>query len=132
MGDSLSTSPRILVVDDDKELLKLVTMLLNRIGARTIQAKDGVRALEIIMDTTAPIDMIILDLMLPDIDGLELLQRIREQSRFDSVPIIILSAKADPNSIRYGLNNGADSYITKPYIANNLIDRVKELITARQ
>ncbi|MBN1287803.1 MAG: response regulator [Anaerolineae bacterium] len=132
MGDSLPTSPRILVIDDDNELLKLVTMLLNRIGAQTLQAKNGVRGLEILMDATAPIDLIILDLMLPDIDGFELLRRIREQARFDTVPIIILSARADPDSVRYGLDHGADGYITKPYIANNLIDRIKELISARQ
>ncbi len=130
MSDSLSTSPRILVVDDDYELLKLVSMLLSRIGAQTIQAKDGVRALEVINAKTPP-DLIILDLMLPDIDGVEVLRRIREIPRFSTIPIIILSAKADPESMRRGLDAGADGYITKPYIANDLIDRVTQLLAAR-
>ena len=89
MSDSVSVAPRILVVDDDYELLKLVTMLLKRIGAQTIQAKDGYYALEII-NTGAPPDLIILDLMLPDIDGFEVLRRIRAQPQFDHIPILIL------------------------------------------
>jgi two-component system phosphate regulon response regulator PhoB/two-component system alkaline phosphatase synthesis response regulator PhoP len=75
-------------------------------------------------------DLIILDLMLPDIDGFEILSRIRSDSRFDQVPVLILSAKADSDSIRRGLENGADSYVTKPYIANTLIDRVRMLLQA--
>lgn len=128
VSDSTPTSPRILVVDDDYELLKLVTMLLKRIGAQTIQAKDGYYALEV-MNADPPPDLVILDLMLPDIDGFEVLRRIRSQPHLGHIPVLILSAKADPNSIRYGLDNGADGYVTKPYIANSLIDRVKLLLS---
>jgi two-component system alkaline phosphatase synthesis response regulator PhoP len=124
-----STPPRIFVIDDDEELLKLVTVLLARIGAEIIEAKDGYNALEIMNTTTTPPDLVILDLMLPDVDGFEVLQRIRAQPEFDHIPILILSAKADPNSIRYGLENGADGYVTKPYIANSLIGRVKLLLS---
>jgi two-component system alkaline phosphatase synthesis response regulator PhoP len=78
-------------------------------------------------------DLVILDLMLPDIDGLEVLRQLRSQPRFDHVPVIILSAKADPITIRKGLESGADGYVTKPYIANTLIDRVRLLLgTGRQ
>ena len=130
MGDSaLLTPPRIVVIDDDYELLKLVTVLLARIGAEIIEAKDGYNALEIMNTTDPPPDLVILDLMLPDIDGFEVLQRLRAQPKFDHIPILILSAKADPTSIRYGLDNGADGYVTKPYIANSLINRVKLLLS---
>lgn len=117
------------MVDDDHELLRLVTMLLDRIGAQTIKVPDGVSALEMMNTTVAP-DLVILDLMLPDIDGFEVLRRIREQPRFNPIPVIILSAKADPESVRFGLDNGADGYVTKPYIANNLIDRVNKLLAS--
>jgi two-component system alkaline phosphatase synthesis response regulator PhoP len=126
-NDEPSSGPCILVVDDDNELLKLVSMLLQRIGAQTVLARSGARALEIM--ASDPPDLVVLDLMLPDIDGLEILRRIREQDQFRSIPVIILSAKADPESMRYGLDNGADGYVTKPYIANNLIDRVNKLLS---
>lgn len=121
-----SKVPKIMVVDDDYELLKLIGMLLRRIGADSRPFYDGQEALQYLEADTP--DLIILDLMLPDMDGFEILQRIRQQSRFDHVPVLILSAKADPNTIRQGLENGADSYVTKPYIANSLIDRVRLLL----
>ncbi len=122
-----SHAPRIVVVDDDYELLKLIAMLLRRIGAQSRTFFDGQAALEH-LKTEIP-DLIILDLMLPDMDGFDVLRQIRGQSQFNAVPILILSAKADPDTIRSGLENGADGYVTKPYIANSLIDRVRLLLT---
>jgi DNA-binding response OmpR family regulator len=122
-----SPAPKIMVVDDDYELLKLIGMLLRRIGADSRAFYDGQEALQY-LETETP-DLIILDLMLPDMDGFEILGRIREQRKFDQVPVLILSAKADPNSIRQGLEIGADGYVTKPYIANSLIDRVRLLLS---
>jgi DNA-binding response OmpR family regulator len=122
---------RIVVIDDDHELLKLIALLLRRIGAQSRTFFDGQEALNHLQLETP--DLVILDLMLPDIDGLEILRQLRSQRRFDHVPVIILSAKADPNTIRKGLENGADGYVTKPYIANTLIDRVRLLLsTGRQ
>jgi DNA-binding response OmpR family regulator len=123
--------PEIVVIDDDHELLKLIALLLRRIGAQSRTFFDGREALNYLQRAVP--DLVILDLMLPEIDGFEILGQLRSQSRFDHVPIIILSAKADPNNIRKGLENGADSYVTKPYIANTLIDRVRLLLsTGRQ
>ena len=119
--------PKIVVIDDDYELLKLITMLLRRIGAQTQTFLDGRSAMNYLKKETP--NLIILDLMLPDVDGLEIVRVLRATQRFDTVPILILSAKADPTVIRKGLDKGADSYVTKPYIANSLIDRVKLLMT---
>jgi DNA-binding response OmpR family regulator len=118
--------PKIAVIDDDHELLTLITMLLRRIGADSKSFADGQTALDY-LETETP-DLIILDLMLPDIDGFEILQKIRAEARFNKIPVLILSARADPSSIRRGLENGADGYVTKPYIANSLIDRVRLLL----
>jgi DNA-binding response OmpR family regulator len=120
--------PHIVVVDDDPELLTLISMLLRRIGAESQTFLDGYSALRH-LETHTP-DMVILDLMLPEVDGFEVLRQIRSQKRFDQVPVLILSAKADPSTIRRGLDGGADGYVTKPYIANSLIDRVRLLLGA--
>ena len=118
--------PKIVIVDDDHELLKLMALLLRRIGAQSQTFYDGRTAMQY-LNMELP-DLIILDLMLPDISGMDILSQIRAQERFDQVPVLILSAKADPGSIREGLANGADGYVTKPYIANSLIDRVRLLL----
>jgi len=124
-------APRIVVIDDDHELLKLIALLLRRIGAESRTFFDGREALNYLQNDIP--DLIVLDLMLPDVDGFEILHQLRSQSAFDEVPIIILSAKADPSSIRRGLDDGADGYVTKPYVANSLIDRVRLLLnTGRQ
>ncbi len=123
--------PKIVIVDDDHELLKLMAMLLRRIGAESRTFFDGRTAMQHLAREMP--DLIILDLMLPDISGLDMLRQIRAQAHFDHVPVLILSAKADPDTIREGLENGADGYVTKPYIANSLIDRVRLLLrTGRQ
>lgn len=127
MSDAQSQPvPNILVVDDDLELLKLIAMLLRRIGAQSHTFYDSREALRYLAKETP--DLIILDLMMPDIDGLQMLRRIREHDRFAPVPVLILSAKADPDTIREGLESGADGYVTKPYIANSLVDRVRLLL----
>ena len=71
---------------------------------------------------------VVLDLMLPDVNGLELLRQIRSKRAFDALPVVILSALADPDTIRKGLDLGADRYITKPYLANNLISTLVEVL----
>jgi DNA-binding response OmpR family regulator len=122
--------PKILVVDDDHEILKLIAMLLRRIGAEAWTFPDGQSALQR-LNQTVP-DLIILDLMLPDVDGLQILQQVRAQEQFKHVPVLILSAKADPDTIRRGLDLGADGYITKPYIANTLIDKVRLMLQSER
>jgi DNA-binding response OmpR family regulator len=124
-------APRVLIIDDDPDLLRLVAMLLRRINAETISAKDGLTGMAAVDAEPKP-DLVILDLMLPDVDGFDILQRIRSRPDYNQVPVLILSAKADPTTIRQGLDRGADGYVTKPYIANSLLDRVRVLLGARR
>jgi two-component system phosphate regulon response regulator PhoB len=119
--------PRILVVDDDPSLQKLVEVLLQRAGMDSIQALNASEAARFLRDGPLP-DLVILDLMLPDISGIDFLRQMREKKIFDDLPVLILSALADPDQIREGLSNGADRYITKPYLANNLIATVQDLL----
>ncbi|GEM_PF-1582719 len=120
---------QIMVIDDEREARELISTLLQRIGIQPILVKSGSAALALLEEGLKP-SLIILDLMMPEMDGLEVLSRIRSMPQLNSVPVLILSAKAEPESIRMGLNSGADAYVTKTYLTHNLIDRVRVLIAA--
>ena len=121
--------PRILVIDDDPSLQELVTQLLNHTGFEIISALTAADGAAALRKQPLP-DCVLLDLMLPDVSGLELLRQIRGKAAFDALPIIILSTLADPETIRKGLELGADRYITKPYLANNLTKMLLETLKA--
>ena len=123
------TSPkrRILVVDDDPELQELVRVLLTHAGMEAIPAESAGAAAQVLRKLPLP-DLVLLDMMLPDVSGLELLKQMRAKDIFDDLPVVILSALADPEQIRNGLNAGADRYITKPYIAGNLVNTVQDVL----
>jgi two-component system phosphate regulon response regulator PhoB len=118
---------RILVIDDDPEVRQLVRIMLQRVGMEVIDAETvsmGVRAL-----ATPPLpDVVLLDLMLPGESGMDFLRQVRSRPAFSAMPIIVLSALVDPNQIRDALSAGADRYLTKPYIANNLVSYVQEVL----
>ena len=115
-GMSVST---ILIAEDDQEIAQLVAMHIEHEGHNTILAYDGQAALDIIM--SRPVDLIILDIMMPLLDGLELTRKIREKY---SMPIIFLSAKTSDMDKITGLIMGADDYMTKPFNPMELVARV--------
>jgi two-component system phosphate regulon response regulator PhoB len=125
--DNLETKTTILVVDDDPALQKLVVLLLERAGYETQSALNATEAAAHLRKTPLP-DLMVLDLMLPEISGIDFLKQLRAKSMFDELPVIILSALADPAQIREGLEAGADRYLTKPYLANNLIKTVQDVL----
>lgn len=110
----------ILVAEDDRDIVELIELYLENDGYRVLTAADGVSALELVR--REQIDLAVLDIMMPRMNGYELTKAIRAQSNF---PIIILSAKnADSDKI-LGLNLGADDYLTKPFNPLEIIARVK-------
>jgi two-component system, OmpR family, phosphate regulon response regulator PhoB len=119
--------PRILVVDDDKGLQTLVQTLLQRANMDPIVTGSAGGAAEVLKQQPLP-DAVVLDLMLPDVSGIEFLRQMRSKKVFDALPVVILSALADPDQIREGLETGADRYLTKPYLANNLVSTLTELL----
>ena len=121
------TTPRVLVIDDDFELQNLVETLLTSIGIDVIRAGSAAEGAAVLHQTPLP-DMVLLDLMLPDVSGMELLRQMRAKDVFDNLPVVILSALADPMEIREGLEAGADRYITKPYVSSNLTKVVQEVL----
>jgi DNA-binding response OmpR family regulator len=116
----------ILVIDDDPALMDIITRMLTRVGANVTGAETGMVGLDALNRET--FDLLILDLMLPDIDGFDILERLRSDSNYDDMPILILSAIVNPDMISKGLKMGADAYLTKPYLPNTLTDRVRTLL----
>ena len=114
------SNERIAVVDDDPLIVRLVRMHLEKAGYRVLTAMDGDKGLELVA-TELP-DLVVLDLMLPKIDGLEVCRRLRSQS---SVPIIMLTAKSEEIDKVVGLELGADDYITKPFSLREFSSRIK-------
>jgi DNA-binding response OmpR family regulator len=114
---------RILVVDDDRNNLKMVAFLLSEEGYEVITADNGRTALELI-DTKHP-DLVILDVMMPQVDGLEVCRRVRQAM---DIPIIILSAKGETADKVLGLELGADDYLPKPFEPSELLARVKAVL----
>jgi DNA-binding response OmpR family regulator len=117
----------ILLVDDEDSVQKLLTYPLEREGFRVIQARDGVEALD--RFDADDVDLIVLDLMIPKIDGLEVCKRIRATS---AVPIIMLTARDDEVDKVLGLEIGADDYITKPFSIREFRSRVRALLRRAQ
>lgn len=114
-------SNKILIVDDDAEIRKVTGIYLANEGYEILKAENGIEALKIIEDTE--VDLILLDIMMPEMDGIEVCMKIREKQLV--MPIIFLSAKAEELDKIHGLTSGADDYITKPFNAMELIARVK-------
>ncbi|MBU5488918.1 response regulator transcription factor [Clostridium sp. MSJ-8] len=112
---------KILIVDDEKEIRDLVEIYLKGEGFKTVKAGDGEEALKI-LEEEEDVDLIILDLMMPKLNGIEACLKIREQR---DMPIIMLSAKSEDVDKILGLNMGADDYLTKPFNPLELVARVK-------
>jgi DNA-binding response OmpR family regulator len=116
-------SSTILLVDDEDSIQTLLTYPLERDGYRVVQARDGEEALRVFR--AQEIDLVVLDLMLPRVDGLEVCRRIRAES---TVPIVMLTARDDELDTVLGLELGADDYITKPFSIREFRSRVKALL----
>jgi DNA-binding response OmpR family regulator len=124
------TEPRtksILVIDDDPSLQDLVKTMLSRFDYRVITALTVAQGVAVLRSGALP-DLVLLDLMLPDVDGFELLRQIRATRAFDALPVIILSSMADPVEIKRGLELGADRYVTKPTLRHNLVTAVQDVL----
>lgn len=116
----------ILVVDDEEDILELVRYNLKSAGYFSTCASTGEEALEIV--ASRPVDLIVLDLMLPGIDGLSVARILKEKPETRTLPIIMLTAKGEEADIVAGLNLGADDYITKPFSPKILLARIRAVI----
>jgi len=117
---------KILIVDDEEDILELVVYNLSREGYQTISAVSGEEALKKSRSETP--DLIVLDLMLPGIDGLQVMKALREDSVTKSIPTVMLTAKGDEADIVTGLELGADDYVSKPFSPRVLLARVRAVL----
>jgi len=109
---SINNQPTILVVEDDMLILKMITSYLEQESYQVLQARDGLEAMELIVES--PPDLILSDILMPNLNGLELLQRLRSHPDTNQIPILLLTAKVEPDDVIEGLKLGADDYLTKP------------------
>lgn len=114
---------RILTADDDPHILKLITVYLKNEGFRVIEARDGDEALKIL--EKGRIDLAIIDVMMPKVDGYELCREIR---RYYEIPVLMLTAKGEPEDKIKGFQTGTDDYVVKPFEPMELVMRVKALL----
>lgn len=115
----------VLVVDDDREIVESIAIFLQADGYLVRKAYNGLEALDIVM--TENVHLIILDIMMPELDGIKTLLKVRESK---NLPIILLSAKSEDADKILGLTAGADDYITKPFNPSELVARVKSQLRA--
>jgi DNA-binding response OmpR family regulator len=119
-------APTVLVVDDDPVIQKLLKVNFEMEGYTVYTAGDGVDGLE--QARTARPDVIILDIMMPRMNGLEVTTALKEDVETNKIPVILLSAKAQASDVQAGLDIGADDYVTKPFDPLELLERVGELL----
>lgn len=126
MGGELAVVRKILVVDDEPVLVETIAYNLEQAGYQVFTAADGTSALQA-ASREAP-DLIILDIMLPEMDGLEVCRQLRRESSTATTPIMMLTAKSDEIDKVVGLEVGADDYVTKPFGRRELLARVRALL----
>ncbi|HQK05825.1 MAG TPA: response regulator transcription factor [Anaerolineaceae bacterium] len=123
MADDIYKNKLILVVDDEERMARFIRLNLEHDGFQVVEANRGMQAIQVLRDRMP--DVVILDVMMPDIDGFEVLQLIRETSQ---VPVIMLTAKGEEDDRVRGLELGADDYITKPFSPREMVSRVKAVL----
>lgn len=116
----------ILVVDDEQDLLDLIEYNLKKEGFNVLKAEDGQEGIEVAREHSP--DLILLDIMMPKMDGLEAVEVIRDDDELGRIPIIFLTARGDEKTEVEGLNKGGDDYITKPISTTKLISRIKAVL----
>lgn len=122
----MSEKKKILIVDDEKDLVSLVSLHMKMAGYEVLTASNGEKALAVAQEEKP--DLIILDLMLPKIDGWEVCRRLRQDPEIKNVPVIMLTARAEIKDKLKGFEAGADDYVTKPFSPRELVSRVKRVL----
>jgi two-component system alkaline phosphatase synthesis response regulator PhoP len=116
----------ILVVDDEQDLLDLIEYNLEKEGFNVLTAEDGLEGIEMARKHSP--NLMLLDIMMPKMDGLEVVERMREDPKLNHIPIIFLTAREDENTEVMGLDKGGDDYITKPISTTKLLSRIKAVL----
>ncbi len=119
---------RILIVDDEPNIVISLEYLMKREGWETSVAADGEAALEALEKERPPPDLVILDVMLPKLNGFEVCRRIRAEPRWRTLQILMLTAKGRETEVAKGLGLGADAYVTKPFSTQDLVAQIRQML----
>jgi len=119
---------KILIVEDEESLLKLATILISAQGHDVIAVSSGPEALAVLAEQD--VDLVLLDVMLPDLDGFEVCRQIKASPKTKSLPVVMLTAKKNQSDLDMGDEVGADWYITKPFKSANVIETVERFLNA--
>jgi diguanylate cyclase (GGDEF)-like protein len=117
---------RVLIADDDEDIRAFLDITLGLAGFEVVQARDGMEALELVHSHSP--DVVVLDVMMPRMDGLEALRRLRHDARTSHIPVLMLTAKVQRQDAIAGLDGGADDYVTKPFDADELLARIRSAL----
>ena len=120
------SEPLVVVADDDDDILLLVTTRLRRDGFDVVSAQNGTDALALVRERRPAVA--VLDIGMPGLDGLEVLEQIRHDDELEGVRVLLLTAKAQESDVRRGYEAGADAYVRKPFSPTELSARVRELV----
>jgi DNA-binding response OmpR family regulator len=129
MAESAGGPGLIVVADDDEDILTLVAFRLRRAGHEVITAADGEEALGLVATYTP--DLIILDVRMPKMTGIDVVRALRRIDETREVPVILLTASVQDDSVQIGFDAGADEYIKKPFSPHELVARVDEILAGR-
>jgi DNA-binding response OmpR family regulator len=121
--------PVILAADDDEDILELVVFRLERAGYDVLQARDGAEAVQLALEKTP--DLAVLDVMMPKLDGFEVVRRLRAEEATKRMPIIMLTARAQDADVEAGFEAGANDYLRKPFSPQELRARVQAMLGRR-
>jgi two-component system alkaline phosphatase synthesis response regulator PhoP len=120
------SKPKILVVEDEADIIEIIAYNLSREGFRVLSSRNGEEALDLARSQEP--DLVLLDLMLPGMDGLEVCRQLKDEPRGAELPIIMVTAKGEESDVVLGLGVGADDYIVKPFSPRELVARVKAVL----
>ena len=123
-------TPHILIVDDEPNLVMSLEFLMRKNGYQVGIARNGTEALAAIDQT--PFDLVLLDIMMPDVDGLQVCRQLRQRPDRAGTKVIVLSAKSREADVQLGYDAGADLYIPKPFSTRQLMEKVRELLLSKE
>jgi DNA-binding response OmpR family regulator len=123
----MNEKPRVLVVEDDVHIAQVLTFMLERQGYRVIYAEDGRAAVQHIVSSPVP-DLVLLDVMLPFVDGFEVLNLLRAREGWETVPVLMLTAKSSEQDTVRALDAGANDFIIKPFQPLELLARLRRYL----
>jgi two-component system response regulator MtrA len=124
----VSAGRLVVVADDEDDILELVTVIIEGSGHEVVPVRDGAAALAAIHERRP--DLVVLDIAMPEVDGLEVLRRLRSDGQTSELPVLLLSARAQEDDLRHAFTAGASAYVKKPFSPGELSRRVEDLLDA--